>query len=241
MITTVLYEVIKRVRLPFDPWAGPRHWRLSPLFPVLGIYILPTVPTFSRTWPWESRASRRPSGLYPCLNPVKFIQLSPLDKLVSDGQTYICVSKTMAFPVVMYGCESWTTKQAECSEEVMFSDCGVGVDSWKSLGLQGDQGNQFWIFIRRTDVEAEVPGTLATWCEELTYWKRLRCWEIVKVGWEGDDRGWDGWMALLMVGHEFEQAPGDEEGQGSLACCNPSQRVEHNWVIEQQNKLLRSW
>ena len=57
----------------------------------------------------------------------------------------------------MYGCESWTTKQAECSEEVMFSDCGVGVDSWKSLGLQGDQGNQFWIFIRRTDVEAEAP------------------------------------------------------------------------------------
>ena len=36
---------------------------------------------------------------------------------------------------------------------------------------------------------------LATWCEELTPWKRLWCWERLKAGGEGDDRGWDGWMA----------------------------------------------
>ena len=39
--------------------------------------------------------------------------------------------------------------------------------------------------------------TLATWCEELTYLKRPWCWERLKVGGEGDDRGWDGWMASL--------------------------------------------
>ena len=37
-------------------------------------------------------------------------------------------------------------------------------------------------------------NTLATWCEELTHWKRPWCWERLKAG-EGDDRGWDGWMA----------------------------------------------
>ena len=38
-------------------------------------------------------------------------------------------------------------------------------------------------------------NTLATWCEELTHWKRSCCWEWLKVGGEGDDRRWDGWMA----------------------------------------------
>ena len=40
-------------------------------------------------------------------------------------------------------------------------------------------------------------NTLATWCKELTQWKRPWCWERLKAGWEGDDRGWDGWMASL--------------------------------------------
>ena len=56
------------------------------------------------------------------------------------------------------------------------------------------KGNQSWVFIGRTDVEAE---TLATWCEELTHWKRPWCWEGLGAGGEGDDRGWNGWMASL--------------------------------------------
>ena len=40
-------------------------------------------------------------------------------------------------------------------------------------------------------------NTLATWCEELTHLKRPWCWERLKAGGEGDDRGWDGWMASL--------------------------------------------
>ena len=43
-----------------------------------------------------------------------------------------------------------------------------------------------------TDSEAETPNTLANWCEELTYLKRPWCWEKLKVGGEGDNRGWDG-------------------------------------------------
>ena len=47
------------------------------------------------------------------------------------------LAKAMVFPVVMYGCESWTEKKAS-SEELMPLNCGVGEDSWESLGLQGD-------------------------------------------------------------------------------------------------------
>ena len=57
------------------------------------------------------------------------------------------------------------------------------------------KGNQSWIFIGRTDAEAETPNTLATWCEELTHWKRPWCWERLREGGEGDGRGWDDWMA----------------------------------------------
>ena len=54
--------------------------------------------------------------------------------------------------------------------------------------------NQLWIFIGRTDAEAEVPNTLVTLCEELTHWKRTWCWEQLRAGGEEGDRRWDGWM-----------------------------------------------
>ena len=57
--------------------------------------------------------------------------------------------------------------------------------------------NKSWIFIRRTDAEAETSVLLATWWEELTHLKRPWCWERLKVGGEGDERGWDGWMESL--------------------------------------------
>ena len=59
------------------------------------------------------------------------------------------------------------------------------------------KGNQSWIFIGRTDAEVETETPIqyfGTWCEELTHWKRPSCWARLKAG-EGDDRGWDGWMA----------------------------------------------
>ena len=60
------------------------------------------------------------------------------------------------------------------------------------------KGNQSSIFIGRTYAETEAPiNTLATWCEDLTPWKRPWCREILKVGGEGDNRGWDGWMSSL--------------------------------------------
>ena len=57
------------------------------------------------------------------------------------------------------------------------------------------KGNQSWMFIGRTDAEAEAPNTLATWCKELTHWKRPWSWERLKAGREGNDGGWDSWTA----------------------------------------------
>ena len=51
--------------------------------------------------------------------------------------TEVGLVKAMVFPMVMYGCESWTIKKGE-TEELMLLNCGVGEDSWESLGLQGD-------------------------------------------------------------------------------------------------------
>ena len=51
--------------------------------------------------------------------------------------TKVHLVKAMFFPVVMYGCESWTIKRS--AEELMLLNCGVGEDSWEALGLQGNQ------------------------------------------------------------------------------------------------------
>ena len=83
----------------------------------------------------------------------------------------------------------------------MLLNCGVGEDSLESLGLQGDATSQAYeksvLNIHWKDwCWSWNPNTLATWCEEPTHWKRPWFWERLKAGGEGDDRGWDGWMAL---------------------------------------------
>ena len=77
-------------------------------------------------------------------------------------------------------------------------------------------------------------NTLATWCEELTYWKRPWCWEGLGAGGEGDNRAWDGWMASptwwtwVWVNSRswwWIGRPGVLQSMGS-------QRVGHNWATE---------
>ena len=79
------------------------------------------------------------------------------------------------------------------TEELMLLNCGVGEDSWESLGLQGDPASPFWrrsaLGVHRKDwCRSWNSSTLATWCEELTHWKRLWCWKGLGAGGEGDDR-----------------------------------------------------
>ena len=99
----------------------------------------------------------------------------------------------------MYGCESWTIKKLS-TEELVLLNCGVGEDSWKSLGLQGHQTNQSW---RKSILNIHwkdwcwSSNNLAPWCKQPIHWKRPWCWERLNAGRGGDDRGWDGWVASL--------------------------------------------
>ena len=98
--------------------------------------------------------------------------------------------------------ESWVLKDW-CFWTVVLEKTLESPLDCKEIQPVHPKGNQSWIFIGRTDAEAETPNTLATWCKELTHWKRPWCWERLKVGEKGHDRVWDGWMASLLNGHEF--------------------------------------
>ena len=105
--------------------------------------------------------------------------------------TMVYLVKAMVFPVVMYGCESWTIKKAEHWRIDAFE-----LWCWRRL-LRVP-----WT-ARRSNLKEINPGcsledwcwswnsnTLATWCEELTHLKRPWCWEGLKAGGEEDHRGW---------------------------------------------------
>ena len=90
--------------------------------------------------------------------------------------------------------ESWALKNW-CFWTVVLEKTLENALDCKEIQPVRSKGNQSWIFTGRTDAEAETLNTLSTWCEELTHWKRPWCWEGLGAGGEGDDRGWDGWMA----------------------------------------------
>ena len=77
-------------------------------------------------------------------------------------------------------------------------------------------------------------NTLATWCEELIDWKRPWCRERLRAWREGSSREIVGWHHNHLNEHEFEQTPGDGEGQGSLACCSP-------WGCKESDTRLSNW
>ena len=141
-------------------------------------------------------------------------------------------------------------------EELMLLNCGVGEDSWESLGLQGDPTSPFW---RRSTLGvlwrewcwSWNSSTLATSCEELTHWKRLWCWEGLRARGEGDDRGWDGWMASPTGWTSVWVNSGSWwwTGRPGVVRFIGSQRVGHDWATElnwwekkeQRDYITYSW
>ena len=89
--------------------------------------------------------------------------------------TKVRLVKAMVFPVVMYGCESWTMKKAERRRTDAFELwCWRRLESpldCKKIQPVHPKGDQSWVFIGRTDA-CRNSNTLATSCEELTHWKR---------------------------------------------------------------------
>ena len=129
--------------------------------------------------------------------------------------TKVCPVKAMDFPVVTYGCESWTVKKAEYRRIDAFE-----LWCWRRLQPVNPKGNQSWIFIWRTDAEAETP---ILWPSDAKNWL---IWKDPDPGkdWRHEEKGMTedemvGWHHQLN-GHEFEQVLGIGDGQGSLACCS---------------------
>ena len=88
-------------------------------------------------------------------------------------------------------------------------------------------------------------NTLATWCEELIHWKRPRCWERLKVGEEGDHRGWDGCMASLTrwTWVWVSSRSWWWTGKPGVLQSMESKRVGHDWATElfEKLKLTTRW
>ena len=131
----------------------------------------------------------------------------------------------------MYGCKSWTIKKAErwridafelwCWRRLM----RVPWTAWRSSQyilkeISPGCSLEHWCWSWNSNT--------LTWCEELTKMKRPWCWERLSAGREGDNRGWDGWMASLTYGFGWTLGVGD--GQEGLACCS-------SWVTQSQTRL----
>ena len=112
--------------------------------------------------------------------------------------TKVCLVKAMFFPVVMYGCESWTVKKAERRRIDAFELwCWRKLlrVPWTGKEIQPvhSKGDQSWVFIGRTDAKAETPILWPPYAKSWLIGKDW-CWEGLGAGGEEDDRGWDGWM-----------------------------------------------
>ena len=152
--------------------------------------------------------------------------------------TKVHLVKAMVFPVVTYGCESWTAKKAECQKIDAFE-----LWCWKRLlGVPWTARRSNQSILTEISPGCSLEGlmlklnssTLAIWCEELTHLKRPWWWERLRAGGEGDDRGSNGWMASptqwtwVWVNSRswwWTGRPGVLQSMGL-------QRVGHKWVTE---------
>ena len=149
--------------------------------------------------------------------------------------TKVCLVKAMVFPVVMYGCECWTIKKAECWRTDAF-------ELWcmrrllrvpwttRRSNQSIPKGDQSWVFIGSSDAEAETP---VLWPPHGKSWligkdpDAGRDWGQEEKGMtEGEMAGWH----HRLNGHEFEWTPGVGDGQGGLACCD-------SWFTKSRRRL----
>ena len=140
--------------------------------------------------------------------------------------------------IVMYGCESWTIKKSECRRIDAFE-----LWCWRRLlrvPWTARRSNQS--ILKEISPEYSLEGLmlklkrqyLAFFGEGLTHWKRPWCWEWLKAGGEGDNRGWDGWMAspsrctwvwVNSGSWWWTGRPGVLQSMGL-------QRIGHDWTTE---------
>ena len=130
----------------------------------------------------------------------------------------------MVFPLVMYGCESWTVKKAEHQRteafEVVLEKILQSPLDCKEIQPVHPKGDLSWIFIGRTDAEAETPILWPPDARSWLIWKDPdagKDWRQEKGTTEDEMVGWH----HRLDGQKFEQALGVGDRQGGLACCSP--------------------
>ena len=137
--------------------------------------------------------------------------------------TKIRIVKAMVFPAVINGCESWTLKKAEHRTDHF--------ELWywrRLLRVPWTVRRLNQSILKEISPEYSLKGLMlklklqyfSHLMEELTHWKRPWCWERLKAG-EGDNRGWDGWMASWIQWTWVWTSSRSWWWTGSLACCSP--------------------
>ena len=147
--------------------------------------------------------------------------------------------KAIVFPIAVYGCEGCTIKKAEHRRIDVFE-----LWCWRRLLRvlwAAKRSNQSILKKSVLNIHWKDwcwswnSNTLSTWWEELSHLKRPRCWERLKVGGEGDNRGWDGWMASPTQWTWVYVNSGSwwwTGRPGVLQSLEGTQRVGHAWVTE---------
>ena len=153
--------------------------------------------------------------------------------------TKVYLVKAMVFPIVMYGCESWTVKKAECQRIDAFE-----LWFWRRLlrvPWTARRSNQSILKEISPGISSEGMmlklklqyfGHLI-WQVD-SYWKRLWWWERLGAGGQGDDRGWDGWIASVTRWTWVWVNSGRWwwTGRPGVLRFKGSQRVGHDWATE---------
>ena len=150
----------------------------------------------------------------------------------------VCLVKAMVFPVVMYRCESWTVKKAECRRIDAFE-----LWCWRRLlrvPWTARRSNQSMLKEISPGCSLETLMLklklqyFAHLMQRADFLKRPWCWERLKAGGEGDDRGWDGWMASLTQWTWVWVNSGSWwwTGRPGVLWFTGSQRVRHDWETE---------
>ena len=161
--------------------------------------------------------------------------------------TKVHLVKVMVFPAVTYGCKSWITKKAESRRIDAF-----GLWCWRRLfrvPWTARRSNQSILKEISPGVRWKDwcwtwnSNTLATWCEELTHLKKSWCWERLRARGEGDQRGWNGWMASLTQWTWVWVDSGSWwwTGRPGMLQFMRSQTVGHDWATELNWNCLYSF
>ena len=168
--------------------------------------------------------------------------MTNLDNLLKSRDitlpTKVRLVKPMVFPVVMYGCESWTIKK---TEHWRIDDFELWC--WRRflrVPWTARRSNQSILkrsilgVLRRGWCWSWNSNILATWCEELTHFNRPWCWERLRAGGEGVNRRWDGWIASLIQWTWVWVDHGSWwwTGRPGVLWFLGSWRVGHDWVTE---------